>query len=62
MSLAFTFILIKRIFLKQLAIKLKVKSLAIKGNDLAKQNEFSKAIEMFTEAIKHDYKDHRLIN
>lgn len=44
----------------QLAIKLKVKSLAMKGNDLAKQNEFTKAIEMFTEAIKHDYKDHRL--
>ena len=31
----------------------------MKGNDLAKQNELTKAIEMFTEAIKHDYKDHR---
>ena len=44
---------------KQAAIKSKVKALALKGNDLAKQNEFIKAIEMFTEAIKYDYKDHR---
>lgn len=43
-----------------LSIKLNVKSLAIKGNELAKQNEFEKAIEKFTEAIKYDYTDHRL--
>ena len=43
-----------------LSIKLKVKSLAIKGNELAKQSEFEKAIEKFTEAIKYDYSDHRL--
>jgi Flp pilus assembly protein TadD len=43
-----------------LSIKLKVKHLAIKGVELAKQNEFNKAIEKFTEAIKNDSTDHRL--
>lgn len=43
-----------------LSIKLKVKQLAIKGVELAKQNEFNKAIEKFTEAIKNDSTDHRL--
>lgn len=43
-----------------LTIKLKAKSLAIKGNELAKQSEFQKAIEKFTEAIRFDYTDHRL--
>ncbi len=43
-----------------LSIKLKVKQLAIKGVELAKQNEFNKAVEKFTEAIKNDSTDHRL--
>lgn len=43
-----------------LSLKLKVKQLAIKGVELAKQNEFSKAIEKFTEAIRSDSTDHRL--
>lgn len=42
------------------SIKLKAKSFAIKGNEMAKQGEFQKAIEKFTEAIKFDYTDHRL--
>lgn len=41
-------------------IKLKAKSLAIKGNELAKQGDFQKAIEKFSEAIRYDYSDHRL--
>ena len=36
-------------------------ALAIKGNELAKQNEFMKAVEKFTEAIKYDYSDHRFV-
>ena len=43
-----------------LSIKLKVKMLANKGNELAKQNEFLKAVENFSEAIKQDSADHRL--
>jgi hypothetical protein len=42
------------------SIKLKARSFAIKGNEMAKQGEFQKAIEKFTEAIKLDYTDHRL--
>jgi Flp pilus assembly protein TadD len=34
--------------------------LANKGNELAKQNEFHKAIEKFTEALKQESADHRL--
>ena len=33
--------------------------LALKGNELAKQSEFAKAIEKFTEAIKYDPNDQR---
>jgi RNA recognition motif-containing protein len=43
-----------------LSVKLKVKMLANKGNELAKQNEFFKAIEKFSEAIRYDSSDHRL--
>ena len=42
------------------SIKLKARGFAIKGNEMAKQGEFQKAIEKFTEAIKFDYTDHRL--
>ena len=34
--------------------------MAIKGNELAKQSEFEKAIEKYSEAIKLDPSDHRL--
>ncbi len=43
-----------------LSIKMKARGFAIKGNEMAKQGEFQKAIEKFTEAIKLDYTDHRL--
>lgn len=42
------------------SLKIKVKSLAIKGNESAKQGEFQKAIDKFTEAIRFDCTDHRL--
>ena len=38
---------------------MKAKSLAIKGNESAKQGEFINAIEKFTEAIRYDHADHR---
>lgn len=42
------------------SLKIKVKSLAIKGNEYAKQGEFQKAIDKFTEAIRYECTDHRL--
>ena len=45
--------------LKAVSIKLKVKNLAVKGNEYAKQNDFHKAIEKFSEAIRYDSADHR---
>lgn len=42
------------------SLKMKAKSLAIKGNESAKQGEFINAIEKFTEAIRYDHADHRL--
>lgn len=41
-------------------LKQKAKSLAIKGNESAKQGEFNKAIEKFSDAIRFDFTDHRL--
>ena len=41
-------------------LKSKAKGLAIKGNELAKQGEFRKAIERFSEALRYDGSDHRL--
>lgn len=35
--------------------------MAIKGNELAKQSEFLKAIEKFTEAMKYDPNDPRYL-
>lgn len=46
----------------QAAIKLKFKTLATKANEFAKQGEFSKAIEKFTEALKYDMTDHRIFS
>lgn len=43
-----------------LLAKSRAKPLALKGNELAKQGEFTKAIEKYTEAIKMDPSDHRL--
>jgi stress-induced-phosphoprotein 1 len=41
-------------------MKQKAKALAIKGNELAKQSEFERAIEKYSEAIRFDPSDHRL--
>lgn len=46
----------------QAAIKSKVKALATKANELAKQGEFVKAIEKFTEALRYDLTDHRIFS
>lgn len=41
------------------SIRSKVKALAVKGNELAKQGEYLKAIEKFTEATIYDVNDPR---
>jgi tetratricopeptide (TPR) repeat protein len=41
-------------------VKAKSKALAIKGNELAKQGEFERAIDKYAEAINVDPSDHRL--
>mgnify|MGYP001810443733 CR=1 FL=1 len=46
--------------LKASTYKQKAKSCAMKGNEHATAQEFEKAIEKFTEAIKYDPLDHRL--
>lgn len=43
-------------------VKQKIKSLAVKGNELAKQGDFVKAIEKFTEALRYDTSDKRLFS
>ncbi|RNA27845.1 Tetratricopeptide repeat 31 [Brachionus plicatilis] len=43
-----------------LVAKKMAQTLALRGNDLAKQGEFSKAVEKFTEAMKYDVNDQRL--
>lgn len=44
----------------KMTLKQMAKMCAIKGNELAMQEEYAKAIEKFTEAIKYDQNDHRL--
>lgn len=46
----------------QVAIKQKFKSLATKANEFAKQGEYLKAIEKFTEALRYDVTDHRIFS
>lgn len=41
-------------------IKQKVKQLAIRGNEMAKQADYHKAIECFSDAISYEARDHRL--
>lgn len=43
-------------------VKQKIKSLAVKGNEHAKQGDFVKAIEKFTEALRYDTSDKRLFS
>ena len=45
---------------KKTKLKSTFKALAIKGNELAKQQEYTKAIEKFSEAIELNIKDYRL--
>lgn len=44
------------------SIRSKVKALAVKGNELAKQGEYLKAIEKFTEATIYDVNDPRIFS
>lgn len=46
----------------QAAIRQKIKALAMKGNELAKQSDYVKAIEKFTEALEYDVTDQRFIS